>query len=81
MDKDSWRAQVVGKEIFSGSNEPQIRVIKGLVPDGVAGAEHMLDGMAGATLTGNGITGLLQYWTGPHGFGPYLANFREGNTE
>ena len=41
----------------------------------------MLDGMAGATLTGNGITGLVQYWTGPNGFGPYLKNFREGNTE
>jgi Na+-transporting NADH:ubiquinone oxidoreductase subunit C len=81
MDKESWRAQVVGKVIYDSSGEPEIHVIKGVVPDGISGAEHMLDGMAGATLTGNGITGLLQYWTGSHGFGPYLANFREGTTE
>lgn len=79
MDKEAWRAQVVGKLIYAGSDEPQIHVVKGLVPDGVAGEEYMLDGMAGATLTGNGISGLLQYWTGPHGFGPYLKNFREAS--
>jgi Na+-transporting NADH:ubiquinone oxidoreductase subunit C len=77
MDKESWRAQVAGKLIYAGSDEPQIRVIKGLVQDGNPGAETMLDGMAGATLTGNGITGLLKYWTGPHGFGPYLKKYRE----
>ena len=81
MDKESWRAQVDGKMIYGDGDEPAIRVIKGRVQDGAAGAEHMLDGMAGATLTGNGITGLVQYWTGSHGFGPYLANFREGNTD
>ena len=79
MDKESWRAQVAGKLIYAGSDEPQIRVIKGLVQDGAPGAETMLDGMAGATLTGNGITGLLKYWTGPHGFGPYLKNIREAS--
>ena len=77
MDKESWRAQVAGKKIYSDGDEPVIRVIKGLVQEGSAGSEHMFDGMAGATLTGNGITGLVQYWTGPHGFGPYLKNFRE----
>ena len=77
MDKESWRAQVAGKKIYSDGDEPVIRVIKGLVQDGSAGSEYMFDGMAGATLTGNGITGLVRYWTGPHGFGPYLKNFRE----
>ena len=77
MDKESWRAQVAGKKIYGDGDEPVIRVIKGLVQEGSAGSEHMFDGMAGATLTGNGITGLVQYWTGPHGFGPYLKNFRE----
>ena len=81
MDKESWLAQVAGKKIYGDGDEPVIRVIKGLVHEGSAGNEHMFDGMAGATLTGNGITGLVQYWTGSHGFGPYLKNFREGNTE
>jgi Na+-transporting NADH:ubiquinone oxidoreductase subunit C len=76
MDKEPWRAQWVGKLIYSGTDEPQIRVIKGLVPANAPDAEHMIDGMSGATLTGNGVTGLVQYWTGPHGFGPYLKTFR-----
>ena len=79
MDKEDWRAQWDSKEIYGDSDEPQVRVIKGLVPDGIDGGEHMIDGMSGATLTGNGITGLLQYWTGSHGFGPYLNNFRESS--
>ncbi len=31
MDKESWRAQVAGKKIYGDSDEPVIRVIKGLV--------------------------------------------------
>jgi Na+-transporting NADH:ubiquinone oxidoreductase subunit C len=79
MDKEAWRAQWDSKELYGDSDEPQVRVIKGLVPDGIAGAEHMIDGMSGATLTGNGITGLIQYWSGPHGFGPYLKKYREAS--
>lgn len=79
MDKEDWRAQWDSKELYGDSDQPQVRVIKGLVPDGIDGGEHMIDGMSGATLTGNGITGLLQYWTGSHGFGPYLNTFRESS--
>ena len=79
MDKEDWRAQWDSKELYGDSDQPQVRVVKGLVPDGIEGGEHMIDGMSGATLTGNGITGLLQYWTGAHGFGPYLNNFRESS--
>mgnify|MGYP000169800925 CR=1 FL=1 len=79
MDKEDWRAQWDSKELYGDSSQPQVRVIKGLVPEGIDGEEHMIDGMSGATLTGNGISGLLQYWTGSHGFGPYLSNFRESS--
>jgi len=76
IDKEPWRAQWVGKLVYNGTDEPQIRVIKGLVPAAAPNAKHMIDGLSGATLTGNGVTGLVQYWTGPHGFGPYLKTFR-----
>jgi Na+-transporting NADH:ubiquinone oxidoreductase subunit C len=76
IDKEPWRAQWVGKLVYDGGDAPQIRVIKGQVPTGAAGAKHMIDGLSGATLTGNGVTYLVQYWTGPHGFGPYLKTFR-----
>ncbi len=79
IDKEPWRAQWVGKLVYSDGDEPQIRVIKGTVPADAQGVEHMIDGLSGATLTANGVTYLVQYWTGPHGFGPYLKKFREAS--
>lgn len=77
IDKDPWRALWVGKQVYGSGDEPQIRVVRGPVPSGAANPQHLIDGMSGATLTGNGVSGLVQYWTGTHGFGPYLKNFRE----
>ena len=77
IDKEPWRAQWAGKLIFGDGDEPRIRIIKGAVPADAADARYMVDGLSGATLTANGVTGLVQYWTGPHGFGPYLKNYRE----
>ena len=77
IDKDPWRALWVGKQVYGSGDEPQIRVVRGPVPSGAADPQHLIDGMSGATLTGNGVSGLVQYWTGTHGFGPYLKNFRE----
>ena len=79
IDKEPWRAQWNGKEIYGGGDEPKIRVIKGVVPADAPNAKHMVDGLSGATLTANGVTNLIQYWTGPHGFGPYLSNYREAS--
>ncbi len=76
IDKEPWRAQWVGKLVYDGGDDPRIRVVKGIVPTDAPGARHMIDGLSGATLTANGVTGLVQYWTGPHGFGPYLKTFR-----
>jgi Na+-transporting NADH:ubiquinone oxidoreductase subunit C len=81
IDKEPWRAQWVGKLVYDGGDEPKLRVIKGVVPAAAPDARHMIDGLSGATLTANGVTGLVQYWTGPHGFGPYLKNFREDSTD
>ena len=80
IDKEPWRAQWVGKLVYDGGDEPQIRVIKGVVPAAAPDARYMIDGLSGATLTANGVTGLVQYWTGPHGFGPYLKKFRQPET-
>lgn len=79
IDKEPWRAQWTGKLVYDGGDEPRIRVNKGPVPPDAADARHLVDGLAGATLTANGVTYLVQYWTGPHGFGPYLKNFREAS--
>ncbi|MDH3305692.1 MAG: Na(+)-translocating NADH-quinone reductase subunit C [Gammaproteobacteria bacterium] len=77
IDKEPWLAQWPGKLLYDADNEPKLRVIKGTVPVDAPDADYMIDGLSGATLTANGVTGLVQYWTGSHGFGPYLKKYRE----
>lgn len=77
IDKSDWRAQWSGKVLTDEHGELRIEVVRGKVVAG-DGSEHQVDGLAGATLTGRGVTHLLQYWMGPHGFGPYLQKVAEG---
>jgi Na+-transporting NADH:ubiquinone oxidoreductase subunit C len=78
IDKDDWRAQWAGKQLFGESSVPQIEVVRGFVlrGDSNPNAIHQVDGLSGATLTGNGVTRLVRHWTGPDGFGPYLESLR-----
>lgn len=78
IDKEDWRALWVGRHIYDEDDAVRIEVVRGFVlrdgsnPD----AMYQIDGLSGATLTGNGVTQLVQYWMGPEGFGPYLETFR-----
>ena len=76
IDKDNWRGLWPGKQIFAESDEPRITVIRGPVAADSPNRDYEIDGLSGATLTGNGVAYLVQYWTGPHGFGPYLKKYR-----
>lgn len=77
VDRAEWRELWVGKEIYGDGSTPRIEVIKGFVQrDGNPDARHQIDGLSGATLTANGVTKLVRYWTGPEGFGPYLESYR-----
>jgi Na+-transporting NADH:ubiquinone oxidoreductase subunit C len=44
---------------------------------GADSAGHRVDGITGATRTSQGIDGLLRFWLGDFGFGPYLRRIRE----
>ncbi len=79
VDKDDWRAQWPGKKIFGDGERPRIEVVRGFVPIDSPNRHHQVDGLSGATLTGNGITDLVRYWTGPEGFGPYLQSAGGGS--
>jgi Na+-transporting NADH:ubiquinone oxidoreductase subunit C len=76
IDKPVWREQWVGKQLYADGDRPRIEVIKGFVDRNSPSAMHQVDGLAGATLTGRGVTNLIRYWTGPDAFGPYLARRR-----
>jgi Na+-transporting NADH:ubiquinone oxidoreductase subunit C len=85
VDKPAWRAQWRGKNLFDANGELRIEVIRGAVTANPGGAtdthQYQVDGLAGATLTGRGVTNLVHYWVGDHGFGPYLERIRAGNRQ
>ncbi|MCG9678067.1 MULTISPECIES: Na(+)-translocating NADH-quinone reductase subunit C [Vibrio] len=75
VENPSWRAQWVGKKLFDDNHKPAIKIVKGGAPEG---SEHGIDGLSGATLTGNGVQGTFDFWLGDMGFGPFLAKVRDG---
>lgn len=80
IDDPAWLAQWVGKQLYDETGAVRIEVIRGTVQD--RSSDYEIDGLSGATLTGRGVSQLVRYWTGPHGFGPYLEKIqaREGNS-
>ena len=78
IDKADWRNLWVGKQLYGDDGTPRIEVVRGFALRDASNTDlqHQIDGLSGATLTGNGVTRLVQHWIGPEGFGPYLENYR-----
>ncbi|ELR65192.1 Na(+)-translocating NADH-quinone reductase subunit C [Photobacterium marinum] len=75
VENPSWRDQFVGKKLFDDNFKPAISIVKGGAREGDI---HGVDGLSGATLTGNGVQQTFDFWLGDMGFGPFLAKVREG---
>jgi len=76
VDNPKWKALWPGKKVFAqGSDVPAIGLIKGNAP---AGDLHKIDGLAGATLTSNGVTNLVKFWLGENGFPTFLTKLKAG---
>ena len=76
VDNPKWKSIWVGKNILDAEGEVAIEVIKGSVTQDTAGSINKVDGLSGATLTSRGVSNLVQFWLGEHGFGPFLAQLR-----
>ena len=77
IDDPAWQKLWVGKKLYGEQGTVDIRVIKGAVDTNNPQAIHQIDGLAGATLTANGVTHLMQYWFGDHAFKPFLNAAKE----
>ena len=75
VDNPNWRSLWQGKLIYDETGVPRIQLVKGSVTPADPDAMFHVDGLAGATLTGNGVTNMLRYWLSEEGFGPYLQKF------
>lgn len=81
IENARWQKSWVGKKISDdadASGEPILRLVKGSVDTSLPESEYKIDGLAGATLTSNGVSNLIKFWLGQDGFGPYLQRIRQG---
>jgi Na+-transporting NADH:ubiquinone oxidoreductase subunit C len=77
VENPNWKAQWKGKLLFDNRGNVQIHLIKGSVDPISPQAQYQVDGLSGATITSRGVTNLLHYWFGDHGFGPYFNELRK----
>ena len=78
IDNPRWLSQWPGKHAFDSDGTPRVMVVRGRVDRDKSDSRYEVDGLAGATLTGTGVTNLLRYWLGAQGFGPYLQKLNRG---
>ena len=81
IENKKWQASWNGKKLIDESGQTVLSLIKGGVTDSTPDAEHKIDGLAGATLTSNGVSNLIKFWMGENAFGPYLERVRSGKTQ
>jgi len=81
VDNPAWKAQWDGKVAFDAQGRPQIDVVKGSVAPSDPDRDAKVDGLSGATITSKGVEGLVQYWLGDDGFGPFLSRLRDGELQ
>lgn len=79
IDNKKWQESWQGKKVFDSQGRPSLGLIKGTVGANTSDAEYKIDGLAGATLTSNGVTNLVQFWAGENGFGPFLERLRNAS--
>lgn len=71
--QDSWR----GKQLYDSDGAMKLRLQKGKAATSGDAAPYEIDGLSGATLTAQGVTRLLEFWFGDHGFKPYLIQLQK----
>ncbi len=80
VNNPRWKKLWQGRKIYDEKGTVAIKVRKG--PAGPPEqAPHEVDGLSGATLTGRGVTNMLQYWMGGQGFGPFMKKFHEAHRQ
>lgn len=74
IEEPEWRAKWTGIQSYDESGNVATGVTKAGTPK-----ENWVDGISGATLTGRGVSNMIQFWLGDQGYKPYLDALREEN--
>ena len=77
ISSPAWLKLWQGRKGYDDKGQARITVIKG--PAGPPDTDPLrVDGLSGATITGNAVTRLMQFWLSDKGYGRFLEKFREG---
>lgn len=76
IEEPEWRAKWSGIHSYNADGE----VATGVTKAGTQ-RENWVDGISGATLTGRGVSNMIQFWLGEQGYKPYLDKLREKSGE
>ncbi|MGI9290836.1 MAG: Na(+)-translocating NADH-quinone reductase subunit C [Gammaproteobacteria bacterium] len=71
VQSPEWLAGWVGRKVYAGPEEVRFRVASS-----ASANDYEVDGMSGATVTGDAVTRLIRYWFGLDGFGSFLRQLQ-----
>ncbi|MDV2859775.1 Na(+)-translocating NADH-quinone reductase subunit C [Psychrobacter sp. CAM01] len=72
IEEPEWRAQWSGIQSYDENGNVATGVTKAGTPK-----DNWVDGISGATLTGRGVSNMIQFWLGEQGYKPYLDKLRQ----
>ncbi len=73
VENQNWLAKWPGKQVLDASGKPILALTKTPADDA-----NEVDALSGATWTTNGVEGMVHFWLGENGFGPFLDKVRAG---
>ena len=78
IEDPEWQALWRNRPIYDADGIVRIGVATRAGDESGPYANFLVDGISGATRSARGIDGMVRYWLGEHGFGPFLDRIREG---
>lgn len=76
IENAGWQKGWQGKQIYGEDDTVMLQVVKGSAAKGEEGA-YQVDGLSGATMTSDGVSELMRFWFGEHGFQPFIQRVKE----
>lgn len=77
ITRPDWQAKWQGRQLFNDHGEVRFRVASGSVAEGTPAARHQVDAISGATVTGDAVSRLVEFWFGANGYQAFLNNLAE----
>jgi len=77
IENPAWLAGWHGKKIFDNQGKVALKIAKGVSQARGKATSFEIDGLSGATLTGNGVQRLFHFWFDRQGFKPFLDRLQQ----